>query len=190
LGLLLFGTILAIGGVAGAGAASYDVATGRATVGDVLHDIAIFIEGWVAELIAGISYDAELEKTHAYALFLLLIPGLILVWLDLTPLLNRGSEFRVEADGSVMVRRGDSWEPLLEYPYSSVTGDGTTIEFTPPPDGPPAVVLPAARVFCRENGARLTSKLSAEFFGQLLAGRGFSVDLATPGGSGFTARRR
>lgn len=184
-GLLLFGTILAVGGVAGAGAAGYDVATGRATVGDVLHDIAIFVEGWIAELIAGISYDAELEKTHAYALFLLLIPGLILVWLNLTPLLNRGSEFRVEADGSVMVRRGDSWEPLLEYQYSSVTGDGTTIEFTPPADGPPA-----ARVFCRENGARLTSKLSAEFFGQLLAGRGFSVDAATPGGSGFTARRR
>jgi len=53
-----------------------------------------------------------------------------------------------------MVRRGDSWEPVLEYQYSSVTGDGTTIEFTPPADGPPAVVLPAARVFCRENGAR------------------------------------
>jgi hypothetical protein len=50
-------------------------------------------------------------------------------------------------------------------------------------------VLPAARVFCRENGARLTSTLSAEFFGQLLAGRGFSVDAATPGGSGFTAVR-
>jgi hypothetical protein len=68
-----------------------------------------------AETIAGYTYDAELEKTHAYTLFLLLIPGLILVWLNLIPLLHRGSEFRVEADGSVMVRRGDSWEPLLEY---------------------------------------------------------------------------
>jgi hypothetical protein len=137
---------------------------------------------WIAELIAGISYDAELEKTHAHAL--------ILVWLNLTPLLNRRSEFRSEAGGSVMVRRGDSWEPLLKYQYSSVTGDGTTIEFTPPADGPPAVVLPAARVSYRENGARLTSKLSAEFFGQLLAGRGSSVDAATRGGSGFTAHRR
>jgi hypothetical protein len=54
-------------------AAIYDVSTGRATVGDVFTDIGIFIEGWNAEMIAP-TYDAELEKTHAYALFLLLIP--------------------------------------------------------------------------------------------------------------------
>jgi hypothetical protein len=71
---------------------------------------------------------------------LLLIPSLLLVWANLIPLLNRGSEFRVESDGSVTVRRGDSWEPLLEYQYSSAAADGRTIEFTPPTDGPPAVV--------------------------------------------------
>jgi hypothetical protein len=74
LGLTLFGGILAIGGVAGGMAAIYDVSTGRATVGDVFTDIGIFIEGWIVELIAP-SYDAELEKTHAYALVFLLIPG-------------------------------------------------------------------------------------------------------------------
>ena len=65
-GLALFGAILTLGGVAGSMAAIYDVSTGRATVGDVFKDIAIFIEGWIAELIAP-TYDAELEKTHAYA---------------------------------------------------------------------------------------------------------------------------
>jgi hypothetical protein len=51
-GLALFGGILTIGGVAGAMAAIYDVYTGRATVGEVVKDIGIFIEGWIAELIA------------------------------------------------------------------------------------------------------------------------------------------
>jgi hypothetical protein len=106
------------------------LATGRASVGEVVKDIAVFIEGWIAETIARYAYDAELEKTHAYALFLLLIPGLIMVWLNLIPVLHRGSEFRVEADGSVMVRRSDSWEPLLEYQYPSRVADGRTIDFT------------------------------------------------------------
>jgi hypothetical protein len=59
--------------------------------------------------------------------------GLILLWLNLIPLLHRGSEFRAEGDGSVMVRRGDSWEPLLEYQYSSVTADGGPSSSPRPP---------------------------------------------------------
>jgi hypothetical protein len=51
-----------------------------------------------------------------------------------------------------------------------VTADGRTIDFTPP-----AVVLPQSRVFCRENGARLKSELSGEFFTELLARRGFTA---------------
>ena len=143
-GLTLFGAILTIGGVAGSMAAIYDVSTGRATVGDVFKDIGIFIEGSIAELIAP-TYDAELEKTHAYALFLLLIPGVLLVWYNLIPFFKRGNEFQVHPDGSVSVRGGDSWEPLMEYQYSTVTADGRTIDFTPPADGPPAVVLPQLR---------------------------------------------
>jgi hypothetical protein len=68
------------------------------TVGDVLHDIAIFIEGWIAELIVGV-YDAELENTHAYALFLLLLPGFLLLWFNLIPVFNRGNEFQVHPTG-------------------------------------------------------------------------------------------
>jgi hypothetical protein len=162
---------------------------GRATIGDVFHDIAIFIEGWIAELIAGAGYDAEFEKTHAYALFLLLVPGLLLLWFNLIPFFNRGTEFRVERDGWVTVRRGDNWEPLMEYQYSTVTADGTTIDFTPPPDDPPAIVLPQDRVFSREYGVRLRSSVSADFFRRLLAGRGFTIE-GPPTGSRFTARRK
>ena len=188
-GLTLFGAILTIGGVAGSMAAIYDVSTGRATVGDVFKDIGIFIEGWIVNLIVP-TYDAELEKTHAYALFVLVIPGLLLLWFNLIPFFNRGSEFQVHPDGSVSVRRGDSWEPLMEYQYSAVAADGTTIKFTPPPDGPPAIVLPQDRVFSREYGARLPAKVSAEFFRLLLAGRGFEVESASSSSNSFTARRK
>ncbi|MBE1548428.1 hypothetical protein GGC64_002452 [Mycobacterium sp. OAS707] len=187
-GLVLFGAILTVGGAAGSMAAIYDVSTGRASVGEVFKDIAIFIEGWIAELIAP-TYDAELEKTHAYALFVLLIPGLLLLFFNLVPFFKRGTEFQVHPDGSVTVRSGDSWEPLMEYQYSTVTADGTTIEFTAPPDGPPAIVLPQDRVFSREYGARLPAKVSAEFFRRLLAGRGFGVESA-PSSSSFTAQRK
>lgn len=186
--MLLIGVLLTVGGVAGAGAASYDMATGRASPVDVLRDIAIFIEGWIAEMILGF-YDAELENTHAYALFLLIIPGLLMVAVNLSPLLKRGSAFRVENDGSVLVRSRASWDALLEYQYSTVVADGRTIAFTPTADGPAAVELPQARVFCTENGARLKPTLSAAFFTELLTNRGFDVDRAD-GSSHFTARRK
>jgi len=49
------------------------MSTGRATVGDVFKDIGIFHRGLDrGELIAP-TYDAELEKTLAYTLFLLLV---------------------------------------------------------------------------------------------------------------------
>ena len=69
--------------------------------GDVLRDIAIFVEGWFVELFMGGFYDAELEKTRASALFVLLLPGMLLLWYNLVPFFRRGTEFRVESDGSV-----------------------------------------------------------------------------------------
>jgi hypothetical protein len=92
-GLVLFGALLTLGGVAGSMAAIYDVSTGRATVGDVFTDIGIFIEGWIAEMISP-AYDAELEKTHAYGLFLLLIPGLLLLFSTWSRSSTGASNFR------------------------------------------------------------------------------------------------
>jgi hypothetical protein len=154
-----------------------------------LTDIVVFVDGWIVEFIAP-TYDAELEKIHAYALFVLLIPGLLMLWFNLIPFFNRGSEFQIHPDGSVSVRTGNSWEPLMEYQYSTVAADGTTIAFTPPADGPPPIVLPQDRVFSRPYGARLPAKVSAEFFRRLLAGRGFDVESASSTSSSFTARRK
>jgi hypothetical protein len=108
--------------------------------------------------------------------------------LDLVPFFKRGTEFQVHPDGSVTVRRGDSWEALMEYQYSAVTADGTTIDFTPPPDGPPAVVLPQDRVFSREYGARLPPR-SAPSFPAAARRRGFDVESA-PSSNSFTERRK
>ena len=77
----------------------------------------------------------------------------------------------------------------MEYQYATVTADGDTIDFTPPADGPRPVVLPQDRVFSREYGVRLKSKISAEFFRRLLAGRGFDIE-GSANGSSFTARRK
>ena len=78
----------------------------------------------------------------------------------------------------------------MEYRYSTVTADGTTIDFTAPADGPPAVVLPQDRVFSREYGVRLPDKVSAEFFRRLLTGPGFVVESASSSSNSFTARRK
>ena len=145
--LLIVGSLLTVGGVAGAGAAIYDLSTGRASFGDVMKDIAIFVEGWFVELIAP-TYDAELEKTHAYALGLLILPGLVILWFNLIPVFKRGNEFQIHPDGSVSFRG----------------------------------LLPRIR------GAP-ESKVSAEFFRRLLAGRGFAVEGAA-GCNSFTARRK
>ena len=71
----------------------------------------------------------------------------------------------------------------------TVTADGTTIDFNPPSDGPPAVVLPQDRVFSREYGERMPGKVSAEFFRRLLAGRGFTIE-GPASRSSFRARRK
>jgi hypothetical protein len=179
-GLALFGVALTVGGVGAIGAIAYDLCTGRATVRDVFSDMGTFVVGWTYEVVTGWSHDAHLEETHAYALFVLVVPGLLVIWWNLVPFLKRGREFRAELDGSISVRGARGWFQVLEYEYSDVTADGTTIRFTPAGDGTPAIVLPQARVFSRETGARLGRDVSAAFFQQRLARRGFTVDAIDP----------
>ena len=185
--LVLIGTLLTVGGVGATGAIVYDLSTGRASLGDVLRDIGVFIEGWFTELFLGGFYDAELEKTHAYALFILLLPGLLLLWYNLIPFFKRGTEFRIEPDGSVAVQAGGTWPAVLEYEYVCVDADGTTIEFSGPQGGN-RLTLPQQRVFSREYGVRLPAKTSAEFFRRRLRLRGFDLDEASSSDH-FTAKR-
>jgi hypothetical protein len=168
-GVVLFGAALTLGGIGAIGAIGYDLSTGRASVRDVLSDMGTFVAGWTAEVLTGWSHDAHLEDTHACALFILVLPGLLLIWWNLVPFIKRGREFRVEPDTSISVRRPDGWVQLLEYEYSAVTADGTTVRFAPAGDGMPAIVLPPARVFSRETGVRLGRDVSAEFFHHRLA---------------------
>jgi hypothetical protein len=185
-GLVVFGAILTSGGAAAAVAIGYDVSTGRATLKDVMVDIGVFTRGWIGELVRGSLYDAELEKTRAYILALLLVPGVLLVWLNLIPFVKRGRSWRVELDRSVSIRRDGVWTPLLEQDHPTVTADGKTFTFACE-DGPP-LVLPQWRVYSEEFGSRLRSDVSAKFFKQRLTGRGFIVDEGSSARQ-FVARR-
>lgn len=181
---------VSFGGVGATGAIVYDLATGRATVGEIVKDIAIFVESWIVEVVTRGAVDGEVEKTHAYALFVLLLPGLALLAINLVPFVRRGLRWRVEPDRSVSVLRG-SWVPLLEYEFAAVSADGTTVTFRPPPNGDTPVVLPQRRVFAVRTGARLRPELSAEFFSTRLVERGFVLDdTSRAAASSFTARRR
>jgi hypothetical protein len=78
-------------------AAIYDVSTARATVGDVLRDIVVSIEGLITQLVA---------------LFPVLFPGLLLLWFNLISLFTKGSELEVDPGGSISVRSGRAWNRL------------------------------------------------------------------------------
>jgi len=167
------------------------MSTGRASFGAVVRDIGVFIEGWFTELFLGGFLRCRTGEGACYALFILLLPGLLLFWYNLMPFFKRGTEFRIEPDGTVALRAGAAWPALVEYEYSAVTADGTTITFRSPQGGAAALVLPQQRVFSREYGVRLPAKTNAEFFRRRLGDRGFELDdAATSAGDRFTARRR
>jgi hypothetical protein len=188
-GMVLFGVALTVGGIGATGAIVYDLSTGRASVRDVRGDIGTFVVGWTTEALTGWTHDAHLENTHAYALFVLVLPGVWIVCWNLIPLFKRGREFRVDPDTSISVRRPEGWIDVLEYEYSAVAADGTTVRFTPAGRGTPAVVLPQARVFSRETGVRFARDVSAAFFHQRLARRGFTVEMIDAKRGSFRAIR-
>ena len=164
------------------------MSTGHASFGDVVRDIGVFIEGWFAELFLGGFYDAELEKTHANALFVLLLPGLLLLGYNLIPFVKRGNEFRVEPDGSVVTRAGAMWSALLEHEYSDHRRRNDDRVHTAA--GARAGSSAAAGV-SREYGVRLPGGTSAEFFRRRLTGRGFEIDESSASSCDhFTARRK
>lgn len=99
--LVLIGTLLTVGGVG---------------------------EGWFTELFLGGYYDAELEKTHAYALFILLLPGLLPLWYNLIPFFKRGTEFGSSLTVRSRSRQRGAWPASLEYEYVCVDADGFDVD--------------------------------------------------------------
>lgn len=172
--LVLIGAILVVGGVGASGLIAHDLSTGRATVGEVFEDIGVFIEGWTVEVFTKGWYDAELEKTRAYALCFLLLIGVPLLLFNLGPLWHR-RRYRVDERGRVEIAVDGGWEALRPRDFGTVTADGAAIRFEPAEDGR-TIVLPQRRVFEREHGARLEAEVSAAFFRRLLVEEGFTLD--------------
>jgi hypothetical protein len=188
-GLVVFGVALTVGGIGATGTIVYDLSTNRATIHDVFADMGTFVVGSTREVVTGWSYDAHLEGTHAYGLFMLLVPGLLIVWWNLVPFLKRGREFRVGPDTSIWLHGAGEWYQLLERKSVAVAADGTTIRYFTEIGGPAVAVLPQARVFSRETGARLRRAVSGEFFRQRLTSRGFTVEVVDAKRGSFSARR-
>jgi len=184
--LVLIGGLLTVAGFGGSGAIVHDLATGRASVGDVLHDIGIFIEGWFVEIFTKGGIDAELEDTRGYALAFLVVVGLPMLWINIAPLVRRGRGYRVAADGSVEIGAGTSWIRLEERDFASVVADGAVIRFELATEGG-TITLGQARMFSREHAARLPAEVAAAFFRGRLAAREFSVEEGVAGS--FTAHR-
>lgn len=184
--LVLIGGLLTVAGFGGSGAIVHDLATGRASVGDVFHDIGIFVEGWFVEVFTKGAIDAELEDTRGYALAFLLVVGMPLLWINIAPLVRRGRPFRVGPDGSVEIGGGPGWIRLEERDFESVAADGTVIRFELGAEGG-TITLGQARMFSREHAARLPAEVSAAFFRGRLATREFDVDEGVAGT--FSARR-
>ena len=130
-----------------------------------MRDIGVFVEGGIAEMITP-SYDAELEQTHTYALFILIIPGRLL---RLLPFFKSGNELQFHPGGSNRCGAATVGNHCRTTRDASVTAYGST---------------------SRGYGVRLPAEVNAEFFRRLPAARGFDLDSASVGSSSFTASRR
>lgn len=182
---LLVGTLLTVGGIAAGVAIIHDLATGIASAGDVLHDMAVFAEGWTVELFTNGGIDAHLEDTHGYLLSLLLVPGVILLVVGAASLRGGVRGFRAEPDGGVSVLEEGSWQPVAERGYAVVHADGSTVRFEKD-DGPP-LVLAQSGLVAREHGVGVAPDVVGSFFKERLRRCDFEVE--ERGRWSFTARR-
>jgi hypothetical protein len=190
--LVLIGAGILLGGIASTVRIITHLATGFATVKDVLNDIGVFIVEWIHERLSGGTYDGELEKTQAYILCILIIPGLFMALICLTPFFHRGRNFRVHEDGSFSVRKGDAWETVEPLRYVTVTADGTSILFKESENGAAAVELPMWRVFSRDRGTEVKSSVLAAWLRRELETQGYAIEGRTAKGrveTSWIARR-
>ena len=116
------------------------------------------------------------RESNASALFVMIVPGLLLVYLNLIPFLFRGREFRVEPAASISVRRHKrilATAGLRRFRRDRRRHDDLLHPFLARDTGHRSATW--RRVFCRENGARLHPKVSGQLIGERLGRRGFTV---------------
>jgi hypothetical protein len=174
--LVLIGATILLGGVASTVRIITHLATGFATFRDVLNDIGVFVVEWVHERLSGGTHDGELEKTQAYILCVLVIPGLIMVLVCLTPLLHRGRNFRVEADGTLSFRKGADWETIEPRQYPVVIADAASFHFCKSEGATPSLELPMWRVFSRDKGTGVKTNVLAAWLRRELEKQGYTVE--------------
>jgi hypothetical protein len=177
-----------LGGLAGAVRIGHDLATGFATVGDVVSDIGVFILEWFKER-ASSGLAGDVTHTRMYALVALLPIGLLMLWYNLLPVLWRGQRFRVEPDGSLRVRQSAAWATVNPRDYATVVADGVTIEFRDGDRGLPAVVLPQRRVYSGDLGTRVEAHVLGSAVRRRVEAAGLRVEAPTAGHTAWVARR-
>jgi hypothetical protein len=175
-----------LGGLAGAVRIGHDLATGFATVGDVLSDIGVFVVEWFKER-ASSGLSGDVTRTRMYALVVLLPIGLLMLWYNLLPVLWRGQRFRVEADGGLRVWRSGAWAAVSPRDYATVVADGVTIEFRDGDRELPAVVLPQWRVYSEDLGTRVEAHVLGAAVRRRVEAAGLRVEAPTAGRAAETA---
>ena len=130
------------------------------------------------------------SRRRAYALAILLIPGLLLLWYNLIPLRHRGKRFLVDDFGEVRTKVRDGWRSLQPQRFTTATADGTTITFDGA-RGEPKLVLPSIGSTRSSMGAT-HRQAQCRVLHRALTARGFTVEESGPAGSphtGTTVRR-
>lgn len=167
---------------------SQDLSSGRATWKDVLDDIAhFFIEEIIQRISGGTSGDVT--NTKLYIMAILLPIGLLMIWFTLSPFLHRGRRYRVEEDGGIKVQDGSGWNPLELIEYKSVEADGVDVSFFKDDQKSPTVTLPIGRVYSRDLGTRVETKVLVKFFRDQLEACGFAVEKLSADGMVETSLR-
>jgi hypothetical protein len=88
----------------------------------------------------------------------------------------------VERDGSLSVRKRKDWETVQCREYPFITADGTSILFRESEDDTPRLELPLWRVFSRDKGTAVKTKVLAAWFRKELEAQGYTVEGRNPKG--------
>jgi hypothetical protein len=167
------------GGIAFCVRLGHDLYYGFATLSDVFNDIALLFLEWLIERLSN-GTSGDVTNTRLYVMVILLPIGLSMLFLNLTPLLDRGQPFRIEAHKVVRVRKGNTWVLLNLDDYQVVSSGGDCIRFHTKDQTTTEVKLPYGRVYSVERRTRVNPLVLTNFFRQLLEAKGFQIEKGLP----------